>query len=609
MDVLMSKRVQRWAEQAGLEGKLGEQFEQYAANIYLNTELRDIRVLGEIASGGGDDGGVDSAAVIINGQVVSETDDIDDLLTKGNANRIELFFMQAKTSQSFDMKLIAKFLHGIESICRDAIKGHGNYEFTCPSRWRWICDLIMASIERVERFAEPKFGFRAIYVTTADNNCADNVKSDDQVQSAIRRIEELSLFATPLNFVTHGQAELHRASQELTGPQNVKFNLPKRVSMPTAEQVTEAVLGIIDGGNLKTLLMENGNKRRHIFDANVRLYQGRDNEVNKRIQATLRSPDKIQEFPFLNNGLTVVANTMRITGDQVNLSGYHIVNGGQTSIEIINWIKDLDNGELEKLLVPIKIIASENEQLRRSITIATNLQTAITDTDIQSSTDIAQRVEEYFDGSGSDGLRYQRQSSSKNMDFVQLRVFDTDTINRSMESCIFGNSSRTSRSPKELRDVANPIWSNSLPLPAYYFSAWITYRVDSYFNRNKTQYTFKIRAARYHIAMMTSVLTIPKLREVFQISEEVINGKQGMPFDRIFSTLKGISEFRKGFDDWDAISERIEINIQTAVDIALDFFGETLRDKSNLIKDDVRNNSVQVELFSRIKPLLDTMGN
>lgn len=601
MDVLTEKRVLNWAKQNGFEGSTQELFELYAANIYLQGALRNTRVLEQVAGGGGDDGGVDAAAVIINGQVVEEDQDLEEVLIEGGKNSIELFFMQAKTSQSWDMKLISKFLHGVESICGAAVKPKGDLK--APERWRWVADLIISVIENIERFTDSnKFGFRAIYVTTSDDDGSSNVRNDSQVQSAVRRIESFSIFDKPLNFVTHGQNELFKNVQELNGPQNVKFDLPKRVSLPQGNSIEEAQLGLIDGVNLKKLLLENGKVRRHIFDANVRLYQGRDNEVNKRIQETLNSRSKIGSFPFLNNGLTVVANQMRIVGDVVTISSYHIVNGGQTSIEIIHWMESAEDEDLQQLYVPLKIISSDNAEIRREISVATNLQTAINETDIQGSTRVAQRVEEYFDGSGGDGLRYQRQSSSENIEFVQLRVFDTDAINRAMESCILGNSSRTTRSPKDLKEVSNPIWVFNFPLPAYYFSAWVMYRVDSYFNRNKNQKGFAIKAARYHIGMMAAALTVPELHEVFEVMNATVGVKGKTEISKAVKLLNKIKIFKTGHHVWasENISEDIDNNIEKAVGLALDYFSDALKDGAHLKKDDVRNNSVQTELVSLV---------
>lgn len=371
MDILIKTRVENWAKSAGYsELTLAEQFELYATDIYLHNELPSAHVLTQIAGGGGNDGGVDAAAVIVNGVVVTEDDDFEDLLTKGTRNRIELFFLQAKTSTSSSMKDVNRFLGGIEHICGSACNAE---QYATPPRWTWISELLGTAIKNADRFGTEKFGFSAIFVTTAEHNSANNIAQDTHVQATVRRIEELNLFESPLNFVTHGKQELFKTANELTGPQDVKFNLLKRVSIPTTNEIDEAVIGVIDGPSLMTLLMENGEQRRHIFDANVRLYQGRDNEVNQRIRSTLCSPDKIHEFPFLNNGLTVVANKMDIKGDQVMLSGYHIVNGGQTSVEIINWLKeqtktpDQNSGGSNELLralqVPLKIIASGNAEI------------------------------------------------------------------------------------------------------------------------------------------------------------------------------------------------------------------------------------------------------
>ncbi len=68
---------------------------------------------------------------------------------------------------------------------------------------------------------------------------------------------------------------------------------------------------------------------RGLFYDNVRDFQG-DNPVNKEIDDTLKS-DERDLFVLLNNGITIVAESLSKTGDIFTIEDYQIVNGCQTS--------------------------------------------------------------------------------------------------------------------------------------------------------------------------------------------------------------------------------------------------------------------------------------
>lgn len=96
---------------------------------------------------------------------------------------------------------------------------------------------------------------------------------------------------------------------------------------------------------------------------------------------------------------------------------------------------------LTSVWIPVKLIETSDSDIVSEVTIATNLQTSIAQADIQGSTQDAKNVEQYFEQSGQDGLRYARQSgvTEDPVGFTRLRVVTTTDLNRSVASCIFGS--------------------------------------------------------------------------------------------------------------------------------------------------------------------------
>ncbi|MEV1057817.1 AIPR family protein [Micromonospora chalcea] len=588
MHTLTSKRVAKFSRDFGFEGTEAEKFERYVAANYLFQYVRDdVESIERCVLGGGSDEGIDIAAVVVNGRIVFEPSEIDDLVSEQGANSAKVVFIQAKTSESYDSKLIAKFLHGVEAVTKYAMKPN---TVALPPRLVDLASLIDRIAENGDKFQDSRIPCDLYYVTTSSND-GQSARAELQVTEALARIGELGVYSTGFKLRTHGHEELAAKQKERHGPQNIQFNFEKRQTIPATDRVNEAYIGLISATEILKLLKDDtGEVRAGIFDDNVRLDLGPDNPVNSRIMGTLTSVER-EHFPFLNNGLTIIATGLRGNGDRFFISGYQIVNGGQTSHQLIRWSGTDEVRSSPELLsnlwIPVKIVSSNDPDVRTSVSIATNLQTAIGPSDIQASSEMAKNVEEYFAQSGSDGLRYERQNRGAALEFARTRVVTTPELNRAVAATLFGESSRAIGSPKDLEVEGAFVWGE-YPVETYYYAAWIIYRIDRYFARTPEFTTLK--AAKYHIAMMVSALVNPGLVPIFEAGD----------IDAVIKRLKNPKKLRfrvseKGF------AEEIEAAISSAVDLAAGVFQHVLAEGRSLRKDDVRSRRSQEALLEKVK--------
>jgi len=98
-----------------------------------------------------------------------------------------------------------------------------------------------------------------------------------------------------------------------------------------------------------------------------------ENLVNNKISSTLTNK-KFDIFGVLNNGVTIVAESLTPVGHKFSISNYQIVNGCQTSHVLYNN-KDIDG--MENVNIPLRLIVTSDENIKNQITIATNSQTEI----------------------------------------------------------------------------------------------------------------------------------------------------------------------------------------------------------------------------------------
>lgn len=589
MHVLTQKRVEKFGRDFGFDGKIEEQFELYVAATYLYRYVKnDVALIQGVVVGGGSDEGVDVAAVVINGQVVSEPDEIDDLIAGQESNTAKVVFIQAKTSPNFDSKLISKFLHGVESITNFAMRP-GSIEL--PPRLVDVAALIERVAENGDKFRDTKIPGELYYVTTSANDGAAAAR-ELQVSAAMDRILGLEVYQGELKLRTQGHEELAAKQKERMGPQNVQFNFEKRQTIPAAEGVDEAYIGLISARELLGLLKDEQDVRPGIFDDNVRLHLGHDNPVNRRISDTLQS-DARSHFPFLNNGLTLIASKLQGTGDRFFISGYQIVNGGQTSHQLLRWANSDQVAQepdlLTSLWVPIKVISSADPAVRSRVAVATNLQTAIGNVDIQASTQMAKDVEEFFDQSGTDGLRYERQGRGAAIDFARTRVVGTADLNRAVAATVFGESARAIAAPKDLESEDSFVWGD-YPVEMYYYAAWVLYRIDRYFARTPDRAVLK--AAKYHLAMMVSAMVNASLVPHFK-TDGIAPPQPALKKMKIFN----------GADSAGRLQKEIELAIPRAADEIIAEFHEVLDSGRSLRKDDVRSRRNQEALLRRAEIL------
>ncbi|MDI9979340.1 AIPR family protein [Rhodococcus sp. IEGM 1307] len=596
MDILTKRKMNSFAKENGFEGNESELFEKYVAGVYLGRYLgSDVKLIDDVVIGGGGDGGIDIAAIVVNGSIVTDPSDIIDLIADREDNNVRVVYIQAKTSESFDTKLISKFLHGIEQVTK-----HAADSSTVPleSGLSQTVAILDAVLENIGQFNAARIPCDIYYVTTSKHNGKD-AAADSQVLASMERLRELDFYPESLACQLHGKAELAAKQQERSGPQKVQFNFPKKQSIPEADGIEQAYIGVIQATELLKILSDGQGFRPGIFDDNVRLYQGDDNVVNERIYDTLKSGKK-EMFPFLNNGLTIIARELTNVADKFSISGYQVVNGGQTSNQILRWSEYLrmegglpGNGQsglhqsgLQSIWVPIKIISTKSPEILSEVTIATNLQTSIAATDIQSSSQDAKDVEEYFSQSGAEGLRYERQSGldASRDEFPRLRVVSTPDLNRAVASCVFGESSRAIGSPNEFSAEDSFLWRGH-PVAIYYFSAWILYRVERYFARNLDVEKRALKAAKYHVAMLVSAQVLPEVKLLF-----------ANPSDS--KSMKKVGQAAHDLESWEASVDKA---IDLAIDVVGKYFENVLSEGRALRKDDVRALKNQTELLAELE--------
>lgn len=208
----------------------------------------------------------------------------------------------------------------------------------------------------------------------------------------------------------------------------------------------------------------------------MRDFQG-ENPVNADISQTIKD-GLFDQFALRNNGVTVVANDVKVTSNKFTLSDYQIVNGCQTS-HVIFARKDKLS---ESLLIPLKIIHTKNDDVTQSIVKSTNKQTPVDENDLLALTRFQRDVEDYYAGVDDEHkLYYERRAKqyANRADLEKGRIIPIGIQLKVFASMFLDTPHQAGRYHGTLlKAVKDSVFQSSHRPDPYYTSAFAFYRFE-----------------------------------------------------------------------------------------------------------------------------------
>ena len=495
LDRITQALVNEFVKSQNLEHLAGaEQFERFANYCVVSSEHSDTFDVEEI-SGPGDEVGIDGIAVVANGSLVTNPDEIVGLVDQNRYLEVTFVFVQAKRSPAFSEAAIGNFGFAVTDFFGDANLPRTDF----IDRYLEIKEAIY---ENSPRFSRGLPRLHLYYVTSG------RWDEPDVVLERIRREEEVlttsGLFGS-VRLGPIGAGELQALYLRTKNPIASEFTLGQRVTLPEITGVREAYLGVVPAAEyLRLIVDEGGQIRKGLFTDNVRDFQG-DNEINRQIAETLNS-DARERFAVLNNGVTIVARELRTTADKVYIEDYQIVNGGQTSHVLFQERDALT----DRVFIPIKVISTEDEALTTAVITATNSQTPVKTEELNARAEFERRLERFFETyDGPRALHYERRSKqySENTDIEKVRIITRQQLVRAFAAMFRDEPHRaTGYVPGLMGQLGEQIFKDEHALDPYYASAFAHYKLE-FFWRNQ-QLTAESKPGRWQILMAARHLAV-----------------------------------------------------------------------------------------------------
>ncbi len=474
-----------------------EDFERFCNYAVLSSEYGKSFDVEDITVGSGSDTGIDGLAIIVNGHLVSDVDEIDDLLESNGYLDITYVFVQAKTSSNFDTKEMHSFYFGVTDFFDESPKLPRNEDII---RMAELSDHVLSLASNFKE--NPKC--KTYFITTGVLN--DDANINAVVESFHDSLESYNLFERIDNAIL-GASELGKLYRKTKNPISSTFVFSNKVTLPDIEGINQSYYGILPFSEFKKILVDENNNIHSIFDDNVRDYQGDKNPVNKNISETLECENP-HLFSVLNNGIAIVANSAKTSGNTFTISDYQIVNGCQTS-NVLYLHRHSDG--IDDINIPVRLIVTDNEDIKSQITVSTNNQTAIKKEQLTAMSDFQKNLEHYYSSIQGDGkLYYERRAKQYNSDRnVIKKKIVTVPIQIKSFSAIFNKNphmvtSFFGRLIKNIGERGSRIFEQDHQYAPYYLSALAHYRLDCLFTSGAIDK--KYRKAKFHILMLLPLI-------------------------------------------------------------------------------------------------------
>jgi hypothetical protein len=289
---------------------------------------------------------------------------------------------------------------------------------------------------------------------------------------------------------------------------SAEFTFSNRTLLPEIAGVSEAYIGFITLSEFISIVSDDeGELLGSIFYENVRDWQDYTAPVNDEIRETVTS-GKRDRFVIMNNGITMISRTLRaLRRDRFQIEDFQIVNGCQTTHVLFDCHKQAD----DSLLIPLRIVATQDGDVIKSIIRGTNRQTKVEDDQFFALTDFAEQLEDYFQTLPEpQRLYYERRSGqySRLQTVHATRIVAHRNLVRAVGAMFLNVPHQTTRSYQSLREsIGKEIFAKGQRLEPYYVSAYALYKLDVNFRAQRID--SKLKAARFHILLAMRLLANP----------------------------------------------------------------------------------------------------
>jgi hypothetical protein len=547
--VLLNEYIkQEHSENPEYKDRENDFFEFFAASQVLKDFALSDEEIENGLCGESLDGGCDAIYLFTDGMLQNENEAPFDTSKKGVT--VELYIIQAKNSTQFGEDAIMKW----KTTCKNLFNMENDFdsfEDRYNKKVRDLFDLFRKIRINLVR-KTPKINIKFFYISKGINIHPNVQEQANELCDILKSIISNPSVNIAFNFITADNL-YELADKKINNDFVLKFTVN-----PLTNDTSDFFIGTVKLTDYyKFITDENGELLRHIFEANIRDYQG-NVTVNKDIQETLENPSN-ENFWWLNNGVTIIGSSAKPEmGKEILIHDPEIVNGLQTSTEIYKYFsrpQDKQKDDLREILV--RIIVPKNDDSRDKIIFSTNNQTQIQKSSLRATDTIHRQIEMYF---RTRDLFYDRRKNYyKNMGKKTNQIISLPFLSQCLISVLLQNPNSARARPSTLLtddEIYKKLYPQNQGLDGFYNIAFIGKKVDNMIkSMGKYQLAQKSDIKFYVIyAVFVKVLKREKISikdvalvDLSSFSEKLITDTVDEVFE-LYTQLGGNDKIAKGPD-------------------------------------------------------------
>ena len=473
-----------------------KKFEHFAAYITVQRHYTDTFDAEDIVTGAGNDTGIDAVAILVNGSLITDLEALEEQAENAGNLDVTFVFVQAERSSSFDAAKIGTFGFGVLDFLSETPQLKRNAKITEAAA-------IMAALyKRSSKFKRGNPVCRLYYVTTG--KWVGDATLETRRKSVVSDLSATGLFRD-IEFLPIDADGLQRLYRQTKNAIAREFNFVNKTVVPDVPGVKEAYLGFLPVTEfLKIIRDDGGELNSGLFYDNVRDWLD-SNPVNDEIRTTLGS-DARARFVLMNNGITIIARTLQPTGNKFLIEDFSIVNGCQTSHVIFGERDKMD----DSVMVPIRLIGTQDEGIINDIIRATNRQTEVKAEQFYALQEFSKALELFCQAfPDPHKLYYERRTRQYHrLPVERTRIVTPANMIKAYAAMFLGEPHRTTRNYAGLKaKVGTDIFAQGHRMEPYYTAAYALYKLEYFFRNNKLEAKYK--PARFHILLAARHLVNP----------------------------------------------------------------------------------------------------
>lgn len=400
---------------------------------------------------GRNDGGIDGFFILVNGHLLI---DLESFIWPKSGALLEVWIITCKHHETFKQAPLDNLIASLSelfylSIASENLQGDYSEDvIRCRENLKYAYRKLSPRLSN--------FKVHYSYASRGDtSDIGDSVKSRS-VQIISITTASFGLCEAEFDFIGATElVELHRKVP------NFSLELPFSEVLSSGERYV-LLANLVD---YYGFISDEGKLRRYLFDSNVRDFMGL-NRVNEDIKRTLED-DSSPDFWCLNNGVTILATSVSVVGDCIKLEDIQIVNGLQTTESIFGYFES-GGKDVSNRLVLIKIIVSQDNDVRDSIIRATNNQTDVELASLHATDKIQRDIEDIFER--SDYYYERRKNFHNNMGSPASKVITPLYLASGYVNLVLKSPKKASNLQSRFMrydESYNKVFSERVPLSVY----------------------------------------------------------------------------------------------------------------------------------------------